>query len=124
MKTGGYEAEYGQSTGGVVNIITKSGTNNYRGSMFAYSQPTSVQGSFKQFQASNGSVSTIGTGVQDAGIEVGGPALKNRVFFFGAVDPSWQKTIYNAPPGFVLASLGDINRDRRTVCARPRPRCR
>jgi hypothetical protein len=115
VKTGGYEAEYGQSTGGVVNIITKSGTNNYRGSLFAYSQPTSAQGSFKQFQASNGSVSTIGTGVQDAGVEVGGPALKNRVFFFGAIDPSWQRTIYNAPPGFVLASLGDINRDRRTV---------
>ena len=115
VKTGGYEAEYGQSTGGVVNIITKSGTNNYRGSLFAYSQPTSVQGSFKQFQASNGSVSTIGTGVQDAGIEVGGPALKNRVFFFGAIDPSWQKTIFNAPPGFALASLGDINRDRRTL---------
>jgi TonB-dependent receptor-like protein len=115
VKTGGYEAEFGQSTGGVVNIITKSGTNNYRGSLFAYSQPTSVQGSFKQFQASNGSVSTIGTGVQDAGVEVGGPVFKNRVFFFGAIDPSWQKTVFNAPPGFALASLGDISRDRRTV---------
>ena len=44
VKTGGYEAEFGQSTGGVVNVITKSGTNNYRGSMFAYGQPTFVQG--------------------------------------------------------------------------------
>ena len=34
VKTGGYEAEYGQSTGGVVNVITKSGTNLFRGTGF------------------------------------------------------------------------------------------
>ena len=32
VKTGGYEAEFGQSTGGVVNVITKSGTNTPQGS--------------------------------------------------------------------------------------------
>ena len=31
VKTGGFEAEYGQSTGGVVNVVTKSGTNNLHG---------------------------------------------------------------------------------------------
>ena len=31
VKTGGYEAEFGQSTGGVVNVITKSGTNQPKG---------------------------------------------------------------------------------------------
>ncbi len=36
VKTGGYEAEFGQATGGVVNVITKSGTNQFRGSVFAY----------------------------------------------------------------------------------------
>ena len=39
VKTGGYEAEFGQATGGVVNVVTKSGTNNLRGSVFAYAQP-------------------------------------------------------------------------------------
>ena len=115
IKTGGYEAEYGQSTGGVVNVVTKSGTNAYRGSLFAYGQPRGIQGTYNQFQAANGSVSTVGASQSDAGVEFGGPAVKNRVFFFGAIDPSWTKTIYNAPPGFALASLGDISRDRRTV---------
>src|SRR5215471_6908597 len=115
VKTGGYEAEFGQSTGGVVNVVTKSGTNNYRGSLFGYAQPTALQGQFKQFQATNGSVSTTGTSVSDTGAEVGGPVLKNRLFFFGAIDPSWQKSVFNAPPGFALASLGDISRNRRTV---------
>ena len=34
VKSGGYEAEYGQSTGGVVNVVTKSGANAYRGTLF------------------------------------------------------------------------------------------
>ena len=40
MKTGGYEAEYGQATGGVVNVVTKSGSNRLgRQSLFGYSRP-------------------------------------------------------------------------------------
>ena len=39
VKTGGYEAEFGQSTGGVVNVVTKSGTNTLRGSAFGYFRP-------------------------------------------------------------------------------------
>ena len=44
VKTGGYEAEFGQSMGGVVNVITKSGSNALRGSMFGYTQPASRRG--------------------------------------------------------------------------------
>src|ERR1051326_3002672 len=34
--TNGYEAEFGRASGGVVNIITKSGTNDFHGSLFGY----------------------------------------------------------------------------------------
>src|SRR5262249_32068899 len=115
VKTGGYEAEYGQSTGGVVNVVTKSGTNQYRGSVFSYGQPRSIQGQYSQFQAANGSVSTVGASQSDAGAETGGPVWKDRLFYFGAIDPSWTTTTFNAPPGFPLASNGDVNRDRRTI---------
>jgi hypothetical protein len=40
VKTGGYEAEFGQSTGGVINVVTKSGANNLRGSVFGYTRPS------------------------------------------------------------------------------------
>src|SRR5207248_9830150 len=43
IKTGGYEAEFGQSTGGVVNVVTKSGTNNLRGSVFGYTRPSGTE---------------------------------------------------------------------------------
>jgi hypothetical protein len=115
VKTGGYEAEFGQATGGVVNVVTKSGTNQLRGSGFAYSQPDQLQGAYKQFQASNGSVNTVGSSVSDVGAEGGLPIVRNRLFFFGAIDPSWRVTTFNAPPTFPLARLGDVDRKRRTV---------
>src|SRR5215475_9568750 len=40
VKTGGYQAEYGRNTGGVVNVITKSGGNEFHGDLFAYYNPT------------------------------------------------------------------------------------
>src|SRR4029077_15880150 len=47
-KTGGYEAEFGQSTGGVVNVVTKSGTNTLRGSGFGYFRPEGLESSYDQ----------------------------------------------------------------------------
>src|SRR6478609_6405390 len=41
--TNGYEAEYGRASGGVVNIITKSGTNDFHGSLFGYLRNRNVQ---------------------------------------------------------------------------------
>ena len=43
VKTGGYEAEFGQSTGGVVNVVTKSGSNDVRGSVFGYARPSKTR---------------------------------------------------------------------------------
>src|SRR5438067_454406 len=42
VKTGGYEAEYGRSTGGIINVITKSGGNQFTGDVFCYYQPDSL----------------------------------------------------------------------------------
>ncbi len=44
VKTGGYEAEYGQAIGGVVNVVTKSGTNKLQGSVFGYIAPARHRG--------------------------------------------------------------------------------
>jgi Carboxypeptidase regulatory-like domain/TonB-dependent Receptor Plug Domain len=115
VKTGGYEAEYGQATGGVVNVITKSGTNQFRGSGFAYSQPKGLQAEYTQFQAANGSVNTAGTSASDAGAEIGFPIVRDRLFGFAAIDPGQRITSLTAPPTFALASLGEVDRKRRTL---------
>jgi outer membrane receptor protein involved in Fe transport len=63
----------------------------------------------------NGTVNVTDTRVSDAGAEAGGPVVPNRVFFFGAIDPQWQRTTYIAPEGFPLRSLGKVNQNRRIV---------
>jgi hypothetical protein len=97
VKTGGYEAEFGQSMGGVVNVVTKSGTNNLRESAFGYWQPSALQGDWQQFQSSNGSVNTVATQVQDAGVEGGFPLVRDRLFAFGAINPAWDSRTFIAP---------------------------
>jgi len=115
VKTGGYEAEFGQATGGVVNVVTKSGSNQLRGSAFAYAQPSSLQADYEQYQADNGSVNTASSTVRDFGAEGGFAVIKNKLFFFGAIDPSWQTRAFTAPPGFPLASMGEVDRNRYTT---------
>jgi hypothetical protein len=75
--TNGYEAEYGRASGGVVNIITKSGTNDFHGSAFGYLRN-------RNFQAQNPFTNTPDpayTRVQ-AGLAFGGKLKKDRTFYF------------------------------------------
>ena len=115
VKTGGYEAEFGQATGGVVNVITKSGSNTIRGSAFGYLHPYGLERIPTQFQSINGSVQSEKTRTGDGGMEIGLPIVKNKLFFFGAFDPSRDVTAFRAPAGFPLESLGDVDRTRDTL---------
>jgi outer membrane receptor protein involved in Fe transport len=112
VKTGGYEAEFGQSTGGVVNVITKSGSNRVAGSLFGYSRPSSLESGWKQYQSVNGSVQTVGTHTYDAGVEGGFPIIRDKLFLFGALDPGRDVQTFQAPDGFPLRSRGGIDRVR------------
>jgi hypothetical protein len=122
VKTGGYEAEYGQSTGGVINVITKSGGNTLTGTLFGYSRPDRLESAYTQVQTPNGSVNTSGSQLSDFGAVIGGPIMRDKLFFFGAVDPSYERTTFVAPTNtdpatgaalFPLSSLGGVDRLRR-----------
>jgi hypothetical protein len=113
VKTGGYEAEFGQSMGGVVNVVTKSGTNDLRGSVFGYFQPSELEAGYKIYESPNGTVNTIGQSRTDTGIEGGFPIFRNHLFFFGAINPAWEKRTFTAPEGFPLRSLGEVDRERQ-----------
>jgi outer membrane receptor protein involved in Fe transport len=115
VKTGGYEAEFGQALGGVVNVVTKSGSNTLRGSVFGYTRPSALETSYKTVQTDNGTVNTVGQQESDIGVEAGGRVVRDKVFFFGAINPSWQKRTFIAPDGFPLQSLGEVDRKRHTT---------
>ena len=115
VKTGGYEAEFGQATGGLVNVITKSGSNNLRGSVFGYTRPSGLESDWTQFQSINGSVQTTNERASDGGAEGGFPIVRDKLFFFGAIDPGREVHTFQAPEGFPLLSLGDVDRERETL---------
>jgi outer membrane receptor for ferrienterochelin and colicin len=121
VKNGGYEAEYGQAIGGVVNVVTKSGSNKIQGDLFGYSRPHNVEGTWKQYESANGTVQTLGSDLSDFGAAVGGPAIKDKLFWFGAVDPNWETRTLQAPNNqnpdgsyvFPLFTQGGIDRKRQ-----------
>jgi hypothetical protein len=115
VKTAGFEAEYGQSTGGVINIVTQSGTNSFHGSLFGYGRPGALDATWKQLTTPNGTVNTTERNEYDFGITLGGPVMKDKLFFFGAFNPQYQNRTFVAPAGFPLVSLGEVERKRRIL---------
>jgi outer membrane receptor protein involved in Fe transport len=92
IKTGAYGAEYGRSTGGIFNVITKSGGNEFHGDGFGYFTTKGLVRDTKEFpfvgSAPNG-FSEI-----DAGIDIGGPIKKDKIWFFGAFNPQQRKNYF------------------------------
>jgi Carboxypeptidase regulatory-like domain/TonB dependent receptor-like, beta-barrel/TonB-dependent Receptor Plug Domain len=84
VKTGGYEAEFGRSTGGIINVITKSGGNELHGDVFAYYDNDSLQNSAKEVDSSGGTAA--GFTRQDYGLDLGGFFVKDKLWFFAAYD--------------------------------------
>jgi TonB dependent receptor-like, beta-barrel/TonB-dependent Receptor Plug Domain len=103
VKTGGYEAEFGQASGGVINVITRSGTNALRGSGFGYFRPEGLERDYDQITTVNGTVNVTATRSTDVGAQVGGPVVRDHLFVFGAVDPQWLRKTYIAPEGVSAA---------------------
>jgi hypothetical protein len=122
VKTAGYEAEYGQSTGGVVNVVTQSGTNSFHGSLYGYMRPASFEGNWRQLETVRGTVNQTADQTSDFGATLGGPIVKDKVFFFGAFNPQFRRSTFIAPQNrnsagnfsFPLASLGEVDRKRHT----------
>lgn len=115
VRTAGAEAEYGQSTGGVVNVVTKSGGNRWTGALFAYLTPSSLAAPRSRIDLVNGGTNTTAISRTEAGFSVGGPLLRDRAFVFAAFNPQWQTTTFLAPDGFPLHALGETDRDRRVL---------
>lgn len=82
VRTGGYQAEYGRATGGVVNAISKSGSNEFEFGVVAFAAPGSFQeetahntfGSLNEFDERSNSSATF---------YASGPILRDRLFFYG-----------------------------------------
>ena len=84
VKTGGYQAEYGRSTGGVINVITKSGGNEFHGDVFASYAPTSFRADQVREDGDQFNTTLDEVEETDYGVDLGGFAIKDRIWFFAA----------------------------------------
>jgi carboxypeptidase family protein/TonB-dependent receptor-like protein len=101
VKSSGYTAEFGGATGGVINVLTKSGTNDWHGNVLFNWESSKLAGeSTPTLRSVPGSTAAV-TPVEyvtypkdksdrvEPGFSLGGPIFKNRAWFFGAYQPAY-----------------------------------
>jgi hypothetical protein len=110
VQTGGMEAQYGEALGGVVNVVTKAGTNDFHFDAFEYFQP-------QQFEATrinanpllvNKTTYLVHQGTLDYGADGGGRILKDKVFWYGGINPLYNTSYKQADPIYANSALGVV----------------
>src|SRR6185295_10495339 len=94
IKTGAFGAENGHATGGIFNVITKSGGNEFTGDAFGY---FTTKGMVRNVKSS--AIPQVGASPQsfseiDAGFDLGGPIIKDKLWFFGAFNPQRRENSF------------------------------
>jgi hypothetical protein len=92
--TGGYNAEYGRATGGVVNVVTKSGSNEFHGTVFGYVRPGALVATRERTPIQFASIDAESNLAFDAdfGFDLGGPIVKDKVWFYVGFAPRLVRT--------------------------------
>jgi hypothetical protein len=85
IKTGGYGPEYGGALGGIINTVTRSGSNDLHGVLFGYYQDDSLK---SQPPTSVRNEQFLGFKEYDGGGTLGGRIIRDRLWYFLGLDPS------------------------------------
>jgi Carboxypeptidase regulatory-like domain len=104
----GYSAEFGRSSGGIVNAVTKSGTNNLRGSLFYLLRPKQLARANDYAKAlADQKLNALGLDAVLAptqhqfGGSIGGPIIKEKLFYFA----SYEQQKFSAPRQILFPTL-------------------
>ena len=97
IQTMAYKAEFGRSSGGVLSVVTKSGTNQISGSAYDFYRA-------KGLNTETQSETLAGVGKQpyrrdQYGASLGGPIVKDKAFFFGTWEKTKRTTAYTVNTG-------------------------
>ena len=95
--TNNFTAEYGRARGGVVNVATKSGTNNFHGSLYEFNRVSALAANTYNNDANDifkpdcvvgtpCDVGNFGFTRNQFGYSIGGPIIKNKLFFFSSTE--------------------------------------
>ncbi|MGH9946023.1 MAG: carboxypeptidase regulatory-like domain-containing protein [Pyrinomonadaceae bacterium] len=104
ITTTGANANQGRSSGAQISLITKSGTNNFRGAVFYFYRPTAL--SSNDFFSNQAGVERGSLARPVFGGAIGGPILKDKLFFFYSYEGQREKRDQSVVRTVPLASLG------------------
>jgi len=127
INTSNYSAEYGRSAGGVVNAVTKSGTNQIHGQAFWYYRDSDL-GAINPFSfqkvVANGTTTLVPFLPPDKrhqfGGGIGGPIVKEKLFFFFSGDQqlrTFPATANSGNPGAIFAPIAVAAPTGANTCA-------
>jgi hypothetical protein len=85
---GDYSAEYGRSGGAVVNVVTRSGTNQFHGSVYDVIDTSALASRSPGQKANEGLEKTPVYTQNSFGFSFGGPIKRDKLFFFGTFQPT------------------------------------
>ena len=92
FQTQRFKAEYGRSNGGVMNVVTKSGTNQYQGSLFEFFRDKSMNALTETEKLAQTSPTKGDYRRSQFGGSFGGPLVMDKVHFFFAIERTQQDT--------------------------------
>jgi len=97
IQTQQYKAEYGRSTGGVLTVVTKTGTNQLSGAAWGFFRKDSLNSESETERLSGQGKNPYDR--KQYGASLGGPIVKDKIHFFGTYEKIDRKTSYtvNAP---------------------------
>ncbi len=88
--TNGFSAEFGKAAGGVINVVTRSGTNTTRGTAYGFFRDDSLNARnyFERFSLLGEPIDVPKApyGQQQFGAALGGPVRKDRLFYFASIE--------------------------------------
>jgi hypothetical protein len=92
IKTGGYSAEFGRSTGGVINAVTKSGGNEFEFGANVYWKPSELRAKSPNVKSNNGDYYKVYNSNDEystlnANIYASGPIIEDTLFFYAMYSP-------------------------------------
>jgi len=122
IQTSMFDAGYGRKPGAVVNVVTKSGSNQYHGTAYEFFRNTVLNANdfFRQLNAPPFPNSRPVLNQNQYGGVIGGPIKKDKLFFFASFQETWQKNGLSAQGSGNPTLPGIPNIDRGTLAA-PNP---
>lgn len=126
IKTGGFEPQYGHVSGGIVQLVTKSGGTKFFGIVGGYFNTQGMQATYQnaddpKWAELNKTGRRLDNANYEGDFELGGyvpvHGLRDRLFFFGTFNPSWNHAYYapavsleGVPSGLFTATNGQVDR--------------